>query len=152
MHFLQFNEDKTEIFLFENKEGETVRSGWSDVSLLTVFRHGLNRELQTELACRGDVTDLEQCILTTISFLGHVLGVGTIQMEVQKTQAIQQWPETQECQGPSTIPRLCKLLPAIHSQQASNYGLTRSVRLQKTCSVRPPFYSYQTRHCLLKSK
>lgn len=43
-------------------------SGWNDISLLTVFQCRLKRDLQTELACRGDVfRNLEQYIQTAIA-------------------------------------------------------------------------------------
>lgn len=47
-------------------------SGWSEPVLLTVYRGGCNLELQTELACRGDLTVLNQYIRMSIS-IGNLL-------------------------------------------------------------------------------
>ncbi|XP_038864828.1 uncharacterized protein LOC120059851 [Salvelinus namaycush] len=46
-------------------------SGWSEPALL-VYRRGLNRELQTELACRGDLMAINQNIRMSIS-IGNLL-------------------------------------------------------------------------------
>uniref|UniRef100_A0A6Q2Y968 Gypsy retrotransposon integrase-like protein 1 n=1 Tax=Esox lucius TaxID=8010 RepID=A0A6Q2Y968_ESOLU len=42
-------------------------SGWSEAALLTVYRRGLNRELQAELACRGDLASLSEYINVSIA-------------------------------------------------------------------------------------
>ncbi|XP_062418964.1 uncharacterized protein LOC134131237 [Pungitius pungitius] len=47
-------------------------SGWSETALLTIYRRGLRPELQAELACRGDVTQLGDYIRVSIS-VGHLL-------------------------------------------------------------------------------
>ncbi|CAB1339137.1 unnamed protein product [Coregonus sp. 'balchen'] len=47
-------------------------SGWSEAALLTVYRRGLNRELQAELACRGDLQDLNQYSHMSIS-IDHLI-------------------------------------------------------------------------------
>ncbi|KAJ7997627.1 hypothetical protein DPEC_G00214090, partial [Dallia pectoralis] len=41
--------------------------GWSETALLTVYRRGLRPEVQTELACRGDITVLNEFINISIS-------------------------------------------------------------------------------------
>jgi hypothetical protein len=49
-----------------------ARSGWSEAALLTVYRRGISRELQSELACRGDLRDLNKCIRMSISIDHHI--------------------------------------------------------------------------------
>ncbi|KAJ7997583.1 hypothetical protein DPEC_G00230520 [Dallia pectoralis] len=41
--------------------------GWSETALLTVYRRGLRPEVQTELACPGDITVLNEFINISIS-------------------------------------------------------------------------------------
>jgi hypothetical protein len=55
-------------------------SGWSEPALNTVYRRGLNRELQTELACRGDLTDLNQYIRMSISISNLLVDRRPIQL------------------------------------------------------------------------
>lgn len=41
-------------------------TGWNDQALLTVFRSGLQSDIQTELACRDEDLTLDQLIAMTI--------------------------------------------------------------------------------------
>lgn len=43
-----------------------AQSGWNNVALKTVFREGLNHELQVEIACKDETSDLSQYITMAI--------------------------------------------------------------------------------------
>lgn len=43
-----------------------THNGWYDVALKTVFREGLNHELEAEMACKNETPDLSQFITMAI--------------------------------------------------------------------------------------
>lgn len=43
-----------------------AQSGWNDISLKAVFQRGLNTELQTELACKGENSSFSEFVTLAI--------------------------------------------------------------------------------------
>ena len=52
----------------------------------------------------------------TVKFLESIITTNKIQMNDEKVKAIRKWPEPKKPKGSTSVPRICKLLPKIHTR------------------------------------
>ncbi|KAJ7998708.1 hypothetical protein DPEC_G00207680 [Dallia pectoralis] len=116
-------------------------SGWSESGLLTIYRRGLRKDVRAELACRGDISELNRYINISIAIDNLLLEGKEKPTRTATYESAARGSTTRD--SPADEPMQLGRLPltALERQQRRRDGLClycgRSGRFIRQCPVRP---------------